>query len=169
MFPTTEERTLHMNITRINTKIRLIDYILCSLKTEKLLYSQQKQDQELIEAEIMNSLLPNPDLNWRKVRKTTRPFRYDLNQIPYDYTVELTNRLKGLDLTECLKIYGIRFINTVQKAVIKIISKKKKCTKKIKRQTVIWGGWEKKRSERHMRKGKIYPSEYRVTKKTKEK
>ena len=52
-----------MNITRINTKIRLIDYILCSLKTEKLLYSQQKQDQELIEAEIMNSLLPNPDLN----------------------------------------------------------------------------------------------------------
>ena len=40
--------------------------------------------------------------------KTTRPFRYDLNQIPNDYTVEVTNRFKGLDLTECLKNYGGR-------------------------------------------------------------
>ena len=38
----------------------------------------------------------------KKVGKTTRPFRYDLNQIPYDYTVEVTNRFKGLDLIECL-------------------------------------------------------------------
>ena len=43
-----------------------------------------------------------------KVGKTTRPFRYDLNQILYDYTVEVTNRFKGLDLTECLKNYGER-------------------------------------------------------------
>ena len=42
--------------------------------------------------------------------KTTRPFRYDLNQIPYDYTVEVTNRFKGLDLIECLKKYGWRFV-----------------------------------------------------------
>ena len=49
-------------------------------------------------AQMMNSLLPNSDLNLKKVEKTTRPFRYDLNQIPYDYTVEVTNRLKGLDL-----------------------------------------------------------------------
>ena len=41
---------------------------------------------------------------------TTGPLRYDLNQIPYDYTVEVTNRLKGLDLTECLKNYGRRFV-----------------------------------------------------------
>ena len=46
----------------------------------------------------------------KKVRKTTRPFRYDLNQIPYDYTVEVTNRFNGLDLIECLKNYGLRFI-----------------------------------------------------------
>ena len=46
----------------------------------------------------MNSLLKNSDL--KKVGKTSRPFRYDLNQIPYDYTVEVTNRLKGLDLTD---------------------------------------------------------------------
>ena len=46
----------------------------------------------------------------KKVGKTTRPFRYDLNQIPYDYTVEVRNRFKGLDLTECLKNYGWRFV-----------------------------------------------------------
>ena len=44
----------------------------------------------------------------KKVGETTRPFRYDLNQIPYDYTVEVTNRFKGLDLIECLKNYGQR-------------------------------------------------------------
>ena len=64
----------------------------------------------------------------KKVEKTTKPFRYDLNQIPYDYTVDVTNRFKGLDLIECLKDYGWRFI-TVQEAVIKTISKKKKCKK----------------------------------------
>ena len=46
----------------------------------------------------------------KKVGTTTRPFRYDLNQIPYDYTVEVTNRFKGLDLIECLKNYGQRFV-----------------------------------------------------------
>ena len=46
----------------------------------------------------------------KKVGKTTTQFRYDLNQIPYDYTVEVTNRFKGLDLIECLKNYGQRFI-----------------------------------------------------------
>ena len=45
----------------------------------------------------------------KKVEKTTRPFKYDLNQIPYDYTVEVRNRFKRLDLIECLKNYGWRF------------------------------------------------------------
>ena len=49
-------------------------------------------------------------LKLKKVRKTTRPFRYDLNQIPYDYTVEMTNRFKGLSLIECLKYYGQKFV-----------------------------------------------------------
>ena len=49
-------------------------------------------------------------LKLKKVGKTTRPFRYDLNQIPYDYTVEVTKRFKGLDLIECLKNYGWRFV-----------------------------------------------------------
>ena len=49
-------------------------------------------------------------LQLKKVGKTTRPFRYDLNQIPYDYTVEVRNRFKGLDLIECLMNYGRRFV-----------------------------------------------------------
>ena len=49
-------------------------------------------------------------LKLKKVGKTTRPFRYDLNQIPYDYTVEVRNRFKRLDLIECLKNYGQRLV-----------------------------------------------------------
>ena len=64
------------------------------------------------------------------VGKTTRPFRYDLNQIPYDYTVEVTNRFKGLDMIDrvpkelCMKVRDI-----VQEAGIKTIPRKKKCKK----------------------------------------
>ena len=49
-------------------------------------------------------------LKLKKVGKTTRPFRYDVNQILYDYTVEVRNRFKGLDLVECLMKYGQRFV-----------------------------------------------------------
>ena len=49
-------------------------------------------------------------LKLKKIGKTTRPFRYDLNQTPYDYIVEVTNRFKRLDLIECLKNYGWRFV-----------------------------------------------------------
>ena len=78
-----------------NTETRLI--IFFAAKDREALYNQQKQDQEQTVAEIMNSLLPNSDINWRK-GKTTRTYRYDLNQITYDYTVEVRNRFKGLDL-----------------------------------------------------------------------
>ena len=67
-------------------------------------------------------------LKSKKVGKTTRPFRYDLNQIPHDYTVEVTNRFKGLDLIECLMNYRQRFV-TVEEAGIKTIPPKKKCKK----------------------------------------
>ena len=90
----------------VNAKIMLI--IFFAAKDGEVLYSQQKQGQELTVAQIMNSSSPNSEL--KKVGKTTRPFRYDLNQIPYNYSVELTNRFKGLDLTECLKNYGWRFL-----------------------------------------------------------
>ena len=71
----------------VNTEVRLT--ISFAAKDGEALYSQQKQDREWAVTQIMNSLLPNSDL--KKVGKTTRPFRYDLNQIPYDYTVEVRN------------------------------------------------------------------------------
>ena len=55
-------------------------------------------------------LIPKFRLKLRKVGKNTIPFRYDLNQIPYDYTGEVSNRFRGLDLTQCLKNYGQRFL-----------------------------------------------------------
>ena len=66
----------------------------------------------------------------KKVGKTTRSFKYDLNQIPYDYAVEETNRLKGLDLIDRVpeKLW-IEVHDIVQEAVIKTIPKKKKCQK----------------------------------------
>ena len=79
-----------------NTEIRLM--IFFAVKDGETLYSQQKQDWELTVAQIMKSLLPNSDL--KKVGETTRPFRYDLNEITCDYRVKVRNRVKGLDLID---------------------------------------------------------------------
>ena len=69
-------------------------------------------------------------LKLKKVGKTIRPFRYDLNQIPYNYIVEVTNRLKGSDLIDgLLEELWTEVCNIVQEAVIKTIPKKKKCKK----------------------------------------
>ena len=66
----------------------------------------------------------------KKVGKTTRPLRYDLNQIPYDYTVEVTNRFKGLDLIDRVpEELWLEVCDTVQEAGIKTIPKQKKCRK----------------------------------------
>ena len=82
----------------VNKEIRLI--IVFAAKDGKTLHSQKTQDQGFTVAQIMNSLCQNSDLKLKKVGKTTRPFRYDLNQIPYCYTVEVTNRFKRLDLID---------------------------------------------------------------------
>ena len=68
-------------------------------------------------------------LKLKKVGKTIRQFRCDLNQIPYDYTVEVKNRFKGFNLIECLKNNWTEVCDTIQEAVIKNIPKKKKCKK----------------------------------------
>ena len=66
----------------------------------------------------------------KKVGKTTRPFMYDLNQIPYNYTVEVRNRFRGLDLIDRVpEELWMEVHDTVQEVVIKIIPKKKKCKK----------------------------------------
>ena len=106
--PTTQEETLQMDITEIdiqmdNTKIRMI--IFFAAKHGEALYSQQKQD-----CGLDHELITKFRLKLKKVGETTRPFSYDLSQIPYDYKVEVTSRFKGLDLIECLKNYGWRFM-----------------------------------------------------------
>ena len=76
----------------------------------------------------MNSLLQNSDLNGSLKWKTTRPFRYELNQTPYNYTVEVSNWFKGLDLIDRVpEEIWTEVCDTVQEAVIKRIPKKKKC------------------------------------------
>ena len=63
----------------------------------------------------------------KKVGENTRPIRYDLNQIPYNYTVKVRNRFKGLDLIECPEELWVEVCDIVQEAGIKTIAKKKKC------------------------------------------
>ena len=113
----------------INTKIRLI--ILFAAEDEEALYSQQKKkipgadgrsDHELLIAKFR--------LNLKELEKTTRPFRYDLNKITNNYTVEVTNRFKGLDLIDRVpEELWTEVCDTVQESVIKTIPKKKKCKK----------------------------------------
>ena len=105
----------------------------------------------------------------KKVGKTTRPFRYDLNQIPYDYTVEVRNIFKGLNLIDRVsEELWIEVRDIVQEAGIKTIPKKKKCKKS---KMAVWGGLtnscDKKGSEKQRRKGKIYPFECRFPKNSK--
>ena len=104
----------------------------------------------------------------KKVGKTTRPFRSDLNQIPYNYTVEVRNRFKGLDLIDRVpEELWTEVRDIAQEAGIKTISKKKKCKKaKWLSEEVLQTAMQ--RSERQRRKGKIYPFECRVPKKSKE-
>ena len=109
-------------------------------------------------------------LKLKKVGKTARPFRYDLNQIPYDYTVEVRNRFKGLDLIHRVpdELWNeVRDI--VQETGIKTIPMEKKCKKA---KMAVWRGLtnscEKKRSEKQRRKGKIYPFESGLPKNSKE-
>ena len=101
----------------------------------------------------------------KKGGKTTGPFRYDINQILYNYTGEVTNRFKGLDLIDRMpEELWTEVCDTVQEAVIKTIPKKKKCKK------VKWLSKEalQKRLKRQRRKGKIYPFGCRVPKASKE-
>ena len=104
----------------VNTKIRLI--IFFAAKDGETLYSQQKQDQGLTVAQIMNSIAKFR-IKLKKVRKTTRP-------IPYDYTGEVRNRFKGLDLIDRVpeKLW-MEVHDIVQEGGIKTIPKKNKCKK----------------------------------------
>ena len=126
--PTTQKKTLHVNITRWPT-MKSIDYILCSQRWRSSIQSAKTRlgadcgsDHELLIAKFR--------LKLKKVGKMIRPFRYDLNQIPYDYTVEVRNRFKGLDLIDRVSDeLWTEIHDSVQETGIKTIPKKKKCKK----------------------------------------
>ena len=101
-------------------------------------------------------------LKLKKVGKTTRPFRYDLNQIPYNYTVEVRNRFKGLDLIECLMNYGRRFMTLYRRQGARPSPWKRNAKKQNDCLRRLYKCCEKKRSEKQRRKGKIFPYEVRV-------
>ena len=106
-----------------------IDYILCSQRWRSSIQSAKTRpgadcgsDRELLIAKFR--------LKLKKVWKTSRPLRYDLNQIPYDYTVEVTNRFKELDLIDRVpEELWMEVHNIVQKVMIKTIPNKEKCKK----------------------------------------
>ena len=117
-----------MDITRWSTP-KQIDYILCSQRWRSSIQSTKTRpgadcgsDHEL--------LITKFRLQLKKVGKTTRPFRYDLNQIPYDYTVKVRNRFKGLDLIDRVPDeLWTEVCDTVQETGIKTIPMEKKCKK----------------------------------------
>ena len=95
-------------------------------------------------------------LKLKKVGKTARPFMYDLNQIPYDYTVEVRNRFKGLDLIDRVPDELWTEVHDIlQETGIKTIPKKKKCKKAKQRSEEALSSCEKKRSKKQRRKRKV--------------
>ena len=117
-----------MDITRWSI-LNQIDFILCSQRWRHFIQSAKTRpgadcgsDHELLIAKFR--------LKLKKVRKTTSPFRYDLNHIPYDYTMEVTNKFKGLDLTDrAPKELWMEVSDIVQEAGMKTFLKEKKCKK----------------------------------------
>ena len=92
----------------VNTKNQ-IDYILCSQRWRSYIQSGKTRPGAAYHSDH-EFLIAKFRLKLKKLRETIRTFRYDLNQIPYDCTVEVRNRFKGLDLIECLVNYGQRFM-----------------------------------------------------------
>ena len=122
----TREDSTNGHHQMVSTKIRLI--ILLAAKDGEALYSQQKQDQELTGSDH-ELLIAKFRLKLKKVGKTTRPFRYDLNQI-YDYTVEVRHRFKGLDLIDRVPDeQWMEVCDIIQETGIKTIPMEKKCKK----------------------------------------
>ena len=111
----------------VNTEIRLIIFL--ADKDGKAPYSQQKQDRELIVAHH-EFLIAKLRLKLKKVGKTTRPFRYGLNQILYNYTVEVRKKFKGLDLIDTVHDeLWMEVHDILQEIGMMTIPKKKKCKK----------------------------------------
>ena len=140
----------------VNTKIRLI--IFFEAIDGEALYSQKKKRPGTDCGSDHEPLIGKFRLKLKKVGKTIRPFRYDLNQIPYDYTVEVTNRFKGLDLIDRVPDeLWMEVPDIVQEAVIKNIPKKKKCKKAKWLSEEALQTAEKRREAKGKRKRKVIP------------
>ena len=100
----TKEDSIHGHHQMVNTEIRLI--IFSVAECGEALYTQGEKGPKADYDSDHQFLSAKFRLKLKKVGKTIKSFRYDLNQIHYDYTVEMTNRVKGLDVTEYLKNYG---------------------------------------------------------------
>ena len=127
--PTTQEKTLHIDINN-GWHWNQVDYILCSQRWRSSIHSAKSRpganygsDHELLMAKFR--------VKWKKIGNTIRSFKYDLNQIPYDYTVEERNRFKGLDLIDrvpdklWMKVHGIVKETEIKTAPKKTEKKKK--------------------------------------------
>ena len=144
-----------------------IDYILCSQRQRSSIQSTKTRPGADCGSDQEELLIAKFILKLKKVGRTTRPFRYDLSQIPYDCTVEVRNRFKALNLIECLKNYGWRFMTLYRSLWSKPSARKEMQKGKMIVQGDLTNSWEKKRSRRQRRKGKIYPSECRIPKNNK--
>ena len=94
--------------------------------------NKTKQNKKNLKADCGSDhelLIAKFTLKLKKTEKTTRPLRYDLNQIPYNYTVEVTNKFKGLDLIEYLKNYGQRFMTLYRKQELRPFPRKRNAKK----------------------------------------
>ena len=140
----------------VNTKIRLIIFFAAKDGEASLLTVQSTKSRPGADCGSDHELLIAKFRLKLKVGKSTRPFTYNLNQIPYDCTVEMRNRFKGLDLIEYLKNYGQRFMTLYRRQGSRPSPWKRKMQKS---KMAVWGGLtnssEKKRSEKQWRKGKI--------------
>ena len=122
------ENTLLMDITRWSTQNQ-VDYILWSQRWRSSIQPAKSRPGADCSSDHEH-LIAKFGFKLKNVEKTTGPFRYDLNQIPYDYIVGLTNRFKGLDLTDRVpEELWMEVCDTVQETGIKTIPKKKKCKK----------------------------------------
>ena len=127
--PTRQEKTLYMITSSDGQHPNQIDYILCSQRWRSSIQSAKTRpgadcgsDHDLLIAKFR--------LKLKKVGKTTRPFGYDRNQIPYDYTVQVRNRFKGLDLIDRVPDeLWTEVHDTVYETGIKTIPMEKKCKK----------------------------------------
>ena len=117
----------HGHHQMVTTKIKLIFFV---VKDGEAVYSQQKQDLELTVVQIISFSQQKFRLKLKKVGKSTRPARYNLNQIPHEYIVEVINRFKGFNLVNKVpEVLWTEVCNIIQKAADKTIPKKEKSKK----------------------------------------